>query len=112
MAANSKPLSTIFLGNGSTAPSFIAQVLSSDSGLGGASGFLGFGGGDGGVFGSSTFSSLFSRDVPGASEMNVFSGSQGKQSDLNQGLRGCLVYLPSVSSCMICTTTNNARYAS
>ncbi len=84
-----KPLSTIFLGNGATAPSFIAQVFgSSDTGLGGASGFLGFGGGDGGVFGSSTFSSLFSHEVPGASEMNLFSGSQWKQSDLNQGLRG------------------------
>ena len=45
-------------------------------------------GGDGGVFGSSTRATIFSRDVPGVSEMNVFSGSQWKQSDLNQGLRG------------------------
>ena len=87
-----RPLGTIFLGSGSSAPAFIAQVFgSSDSGsLGGGDGggFLGFGGGDGGVFGSSTRATIFSRDVPGVSEMNVFSGSQWRQSDLNQGLRG------------------------
>ncbi|WP_426809186.1 DUF4347 domain-containing protein [Pseudomonas sp. WOUb67] len=84
-----QPLGTIFLGDGSSAPSFIAQVFgSSDAGLGGHSGFLGFGGGDGGVFGSSTFAAVFSREVPGVSEMSVFNGSQWKQSDLNQGLRG------------------------
>lgn len=83
------PLGTIFLGDGSSAPSFIAQVFgSSDTGLGGTSGFLGFGGGDGGVFGSSTLAGIFSKDVPGVSEMNVFAGTQWKQSDLNQGLRG------------------------
>jgi hypothetical protein len=83
-----QPLGIIFLGNGSSAPSFIAQVFgSSDSGFGsGTSG--GFGGGEGGVFGSSTFAGIFSRDVPGVSEMNVFNGSQWQQSDLNQGLRG------------------------
>ncbi|GGU56886.1 hypothetical protein GCM10009504_12330 [Pseudomonas laurentiana] len=82
-----QPLGTIFLGNGSSAPSFIAQVFgSSDGGIGGSQG--GFGGGEGSVFGSSTFAGIFSRDVPGVSEMNVFNGSQWKQSDLNQGLRG------------------------
>jgi hypothetical protein len=82
------PLGTIFLGNSSSQPSFIAQVFgTSDTGLGGDSqGFLGFG--DSGIFGSSTFATIFGRDVPGVSEMNVFSGSQWKQSDLNQGLRG------------------------
>lgn len=82
-----QPLGTIFLGKGSSAPSFIAQVFgSSDGGIGGSQG--GFGGGEGSVFGSSTFAGIFSRDVPGVSEMNVFNGSQWKQSDLNQGLRG------------------------
>ncbi len=57
----------IFINNGALAPSFIAQVFaSSDSGAGNGSGigFLGFGGGDGGVFGTSSFSSMFSKDVP------------------------------------------------
>ena len=86
-----KPLGTIFLGTGGSAPSFIAQVFgSSDSsgGLGGDGGFLGFGGGEAGVFGASTFAGIFGRDVPGVSEMNVFNGNQWKQSDINQGLRG------------------------
>ncbi|MCQ4240269.1 Ig-like domain-containing protein [Stutzerimonas stutzeri] len=57
----------IFINNGALAPSFIAQVFaSSDSGAGNGSGigFLGFGGNDGGVFGTSSFSSVFSKDVP------------------------------------------------
>ncbi|MDR0281234.1 MAG: DUF4347 domain-containing protein [Paucimonas sp.] len=86
-----KPLGTIFLGQAGSAPSFIAQVFgSSDTGLGGGDGqgFLGFGGGNGGIFGGSTFATIFGREVPGVTEMNVFSGSQWKQSDLNQGLRG------------------------
>lgn len=86
-----KPLGTIFLGQAGSAPSFIAQVFgSSDSGLGGGDGqgFLGFGGGNGGIFGGSTFATIFGREVPGVTEMNVFTGSQWKQSDLNQGLRG------------------------
>ena len=60
-------LGNIFINNGALAPSYIAQVFaSSDSGSGNGSGigFLGFGGGDGGVFGSSSFSSMFSKDVP------------------------------------------------
>lgn len=79
-----KPLGTIFLGQSRSAPSFIAQVFgSSNSGLGGSDGLglLGFGGG-------STFATIFGREVPGVTEMNVFSGSQWKQSELNQGLRG------------------------
>ncbi|MEN5301117.1 DUF4347 domain-containing protein [Pseudomonas sp. TWI628] len=86
-----KPLGTIFLGQAGSAPSFIAQVFgSSDSGLGGGDGqgFLGFGGGNGGVFGASTFATLFGREVPGVTELNVFSAGQWKQSELNQGLRG------------------------
>nr|WP_268870288.1 Ig-like domain-containing protein [Pseudomonas sp. P818] len=60
-------LGNIFINNGALAPSYIAQVFSSsDSGAGNGSGigFLGFGGGDGGVFGTSSFSSMFSKDVP------------------------------------------------
>ena len=60
-------LGNIFINNGALSPSYIAQVFSSsDSGAtsGGAVGFLGFGGGDGGVFGTSSFSSMFSKDVP------------------------------------------------
>ncbi|MFJ4375476.1 DUF4347 domain-containing protein [Pseudomonas japonica] len=86
-----QPLGTIFLGNASSAPSFIAQVFgSSDSGagLGGPGGFLGFGGGNGGVFGSSTLSTIFNHDVPGVSEMSVFNGNQWRPADINQGLRG------------------------
>lgn len=79
-----RPLGTIFLGQASSAPSFIAQVFgSSDTGLGASDGqgLLGLGGG-------STLATLFAREVPGVTEMNVFSGNQWKQSDLNQGLRG------------------------
>ena len=57
----------IFINNGALAPSYIAQVFaSSDSGAGNGSGigFLGFGGGDGGVFGTSSVSSMFNKDVP------------------------------------------------
>ncbi|WAJ36957.1 Ig-like domain-containing protein [Pseudomonas sp. GOM7] len=60
-------LGNIFINNGALAPSYIAQVFSSsDSGSsnGSAVGFLGFGGGDASVFGSSSFSGLFSKEVP------------------------------------------------
>ena len=54
---------TIFLGDGSRAPSFISQVFGgsfADTGSAGL-GFLGFGGADGGVFGGSTFSAVFNQ---------------------------------------------------
>ncbi|MGP0172268.1 Ig-like domain-containing protein [Pseudomonas sp. NCHU5208] len=60
-------LGNIFINNGALAPSYIALVFSSsDSGGGNGSavGFLGFGGGDASVFGSSSFSGLFSKEVP------------------------------------------------
>ncbi|BAN47411.1 Ig-like domain-containing protein [Metapseudomonas resinovorans] len=59
-------LGNIFINQGALAPSFIAQVFASSDGFGDGSGagFLGFGGGDANVFGSSSFSSLFSKDVP------------------------------------------------
>ncbi|MBH3339813.1 DUF4347 domain-containing protein [Pseudomonas mendocina] len=59
-------LGNIFINQNPLAPSYIAQVFasSSDSGGNGSGiGFLGFGGGDGGVFGSSSLSSIFSKDV-------------------------------------------------
>ncbi|RRV43103.1 DUF4347 domain-containing protein [Pseudomonas sp. o96-267] len=61
------PLGNIFINRNALAPSYIAQVFaSSDSGSGNGNGigFLGFGGGDGGVFGTSSFSSMFSKEVP------------------------------------------------
>jgi hypothetical protein len=60
------PIGNIFIRNNALAPSYIAQVFSTDGGnAAGASGFLGFGGGDGGVFGSSTLSGLFNRETQG-----------------------------------------------
>jgi len=66
-------LGNIFINNGAPAPSFIAQVFASaDAGLGGGSarGFLGFGGGDANVFGSSTLAGLFGRHSATESEDN------------------------------------------
>src|SRR5690606_23753680 len=85
-----QPLGTIFLGNGSSAPSFIAQVFGhgTDIGDGAGGGFLGFGSGDGGVCGSSTLAGIFSGERPGVSEMSVFNGAPWRESDLDQGLRG------------------------
>ncbi|MFZ4968394.1 Ig-like domain-containing protein [Pseudomonas sp. Mn2068] len=86
------PLGNIFIRNGALAPSFIAQVFSTDSGGDGSgSGFLGFGGGDGGVFGSSTLSGLFNREstTGDSSGFKAFE-RQGSKSlgDPSQGLRG------------------------
>jgi hypothetical protein len=85
------PIGNIFIRNGALAPSFIAQVFSSDSsGAGSTQGFLGFGGGDGGVFGSSTLSGLFNRESGGGdSGLKAFDGRaiQGG-GDAAQGLRG------------------------
>ncbi|MDN5516475.1 MAG: Ig-like domain-containing protein, partial [Pseudomonas sp.] len=73
-------LGNIFINNGALAPSYIAQVFaSSDSGAGNGSGigFLGFGGGDGGVFGSSSFSGIFGKDTPQDNEkLEVFDGNK------------------------------------
>ncbi|QBF26461.1 DUF4347 domain-containing protein [Pseudomonas tructae] len=83
-------LGNIFIHNGLSAPSFIAQVFaSSDSGGDSAGlGFLGFGGGDAGVFGSSTFAGLFAREAAQEGEsMRVFDGKQWRTTDPAQGLR-------------------------
>ena len=85
------PLGNIFIRNGGLAPSFIAQVFSNETaGDGNGSGFLGFGGGDGGVFGSSTLSGLFNRESTSDSAApNAFDRHSGKGlGDASQGLRG------------------------
>lgn len=85
-------LGNIFINNGALSPSFIAQVFaSSDStGNGSGSGFLGFGGGDGGVFGSSALSSIFGNEtLLDSSPMKVFDGKNWRSAgDINEGLRG------------------------
>ncbi|MGC5703850.1 DUF4347 domain-containing protein [Pseudomonas sp. NFXW11] len=85
------PLGNIFIGNGGLAPSYIAQVFGNETGGdGNSSGFLGFGGGDGGVFGGSTLSTLFSRESTGdTSAQSAFDRHSGKgPGDASQGLRG------------------------
>ncbi|NER66272.1 hypothetical protein G3436_23440 [Pseudomonas sp. MAFF212427] len=74
-------MGTIFLNNVVSAPSFIAQVFtSSGNDVGGA---------EGGVFGSSSFASIFNREgVQYVDPLNVFNGSQWRASDIEQGLRG------------------------
>ena len=74
-------LGNIFIKNGALAPSFIAQVFANSSSSGGgdgsATGFLGFGGSDGGIFGSSSFSSIFGSDaLHDAEQQEVFDGKK------------------------------------
>ncbi|WP_083471388.1 Ig-like domain-containing protein [Pseudomonas nunensis] len=87
-----RPLGDIFINRGALAPSFIAQVFSSsDSGTGDGSGhgFLGFGGGDGGVFSTSTLSSLFNQDTSAERDsLNSFGSHSIRGGDAAQGLRG------------------------
>jgi len=91
MGGGLPPVGSIFINNGASSPSFIAQVFSTDSsGDGSGQGFLGFGGGDGGVFGSSTLSGLFNRENSGDdSGFKAFDNKSIKGSgDAAQGLRG------------------------
>ncbi|EJM66422.1 BNR/Asp-box repeat protein [Pseudomonas sp. GM50] len=86
-----RPLGDIFMNHGALAPSFIAQVFSSSEsgGDGSGQGFLGFGGGDGGVFGSSTLSSLFNQDTSSEGDsLNTFGNQSIRAGDVSQGLRG------------------------
>ena len=69
------PLGNIFLQNQALAPSFLAQVFDSTSGDGSGVGFLGFGGGDAAVFGSSTLSSMFGDLVPQDGAVDIFGGN-------------------------------------
>ena len=91
VGAGLPPIGSIFIHNGASAPSFIAQVFSTDgSGDGSGKGFLGFGGGDGGVFGSSTLSGLFNRETGGGDgDLKAFDNRSIKgQGDPAHGLRG------------------------
>ncbi|OPB28580.1 glycosyl hydrolase, partial [Pseudomonas fluorescens] len=91
MGAGLPPIGSIFINNGASSPSFIAQVFTTDgSGDGSGQGFLGFGGGDGGVFGSSTLSGLFNRENSGDDGgVRAFDNKSIKGSgDAGQGLRG------------------------
>ena len=86
-----RPLGDIFMNHGAFTPSFIAQVFSGNNGGGDGSGhgFLGFGGGDGGVFSTSTLSSLFNQDSSTEREsLNAFGSQSIKSGDVSQGLRG------------------------
>jgi len=74
-------LGNIFINQNALAPSYIAQVFASSSndigGDGSGSGFLGFGGGDGGVFGSSSLSNIFGQDSQQETEqLEVFDGKK------------------------------------
>ncbi|WP_124333805.1 Ig-like domain-containing protein [Pseudomonas chlororaphis] len=85
-----RPLGDIFINHGALAPSFIAQVFGSSDpgGDGNGHGFLGFGGGDGGVFSQSTLSVLFGQDsTEDGGSLKSF-GDKPKASDLSQGGRG------------------------
>ena len=86
-----RPLGDIFMNRGALSPSFIAQVFSSSEsgGDGTGHGFLGFGGGDGGVFSTSTLSSLFNQDTASERDsLNTFGSHSIKGGDASQGLRG------------------------
>ncbi|KAE9646508.1 DUF4347 domain-containing protein [Pseudomonas sp. PB103] len=86
-----RPLGDIFINHGALSRSYIAQVFSSSdsSGDGSGHGFLGFGGGDGGVFASSTLASLFSQDRSAERDtLNAFGSQSLKAGDISQGLRG------------------------
>ena len=86
-----RPLGDIFINHGALSRSYIAQVFSSSdsSGDGSGHGFLGFGGGDGGVFASSTLASLFSQDRAAERDaLNAFGSQSLKAGDISQGLRG------------------------
>lgn len=81
------PLGQIFIQNGAPSQSFIAQVFGeSNFGDGSGKGFLGFGGGDGGVFGSSTLASMFSRD--GFDQSQPLKAFERRGADIDQGIRG------------------------
>ncbi|WLG45191.1 Ig-like domain-containing protein [Pseudomonas sp. FP1740] len=86
-----RPLGDIFMNHGALTPSFIAQVFTSsdNGGDGSGHGFLGFGGGDGGVFGSSTLSSLFNQATSSEGDsLNIFGNQSIRAGDASQGLRG------------------------
>jgi hypothetical protein len=84
-----RPIGDIFINRGALAPSFLAQVFTDTGGNGSGQGFLGFGGGDGGVFGSSTISGLFNQDSgAGGDSLDAFGNRSMQGGDVSQGLRG------------------------
>ncbi|WP_191489301.1 Ig-like domain-containing protein [Pseudomonas sp. FEN] len=85
------PVGNIFINHNALAPSYIAQVFSTDgAGNGNASGFLGFGGGDGGVFGNSTLSTIFNHESSNSdtSTGQAFDRNGRSLGDPAQGARG------------------------
>lgn len=81
------PLGNIFVQNGGLSQSFIAQAFGSSSlGDGSGKGFLGFGGGDAGVFGSSTLAGIFDRN--GSDENTPLKAFDRRSGDIDQGIRG------------------------
>ncbi|WP_430317600.1 DUF4347 domain-containing protein [Pseudomonas nitroreducens] len=81
------PLGNIFVQNGAPSQSFIAQAFGSSSfGDGSGKGFLGFGGGDAGVFGSSTLAGIFDRN--GSDENSPLKAFDRRNGDIDQGIRG------------------------
>ncbi|VVN27435.1 hypothetical protein PS639_04607 [Pseudomonas fluorescens] len=88
-----RPLGDIFISRGAFSQSMIAQVFSGSASAGNGSGhgFLGVGGGDGGVFGTSTLSSLFHQDTDAERDsLESFGKDSIRGGDLSQGLRGAL----------------------
>nr|WP_223486476.1 Ig-like domain-containing protein [Pseudomonas sp. A-RE-19] len=86
-----RPLGDIFMNHGALTPSFIAQVFGSseNGGDGSGHGFLGFGGGDGGVFSTSTLTNLFNQDTSSeGNSLSTFGSHSIKTGDASQGLRG------------------------
>ncbi|VVP53408.1 hypothetical protein PS862_05537 [Pseudomonas fluorescens] len=86
-----RPLGDIFISRGAFSQSMIAQVFSGSTSAGNGSGhgFLGVGGGDGGVFGTSTLSSLFHQSTdPERDSLESFGKDSIRGGDLSQGLRG------------------------
>ncbi|MDH0292045.1 DUF4347 domain-containing protein [Pseudomonas sp. GD04087] len=81
------PLGNIFVQDGGLSQSFIAQAFGSSSfGDGSGSGFLGFGGGDAGVFGSSTLAGIFDRN--GVDENTPLKAFDRRSGHIDQGIRG------------------------
>ncbi|WP_256205189.1 MULTISPECIES: DUF4347 domain-containing protein [unclassified Pseudomonas] len=81
------PLGNIFVHNGAPSQSFIAQAFGSSSfGDGSGKGFLGFGGGDAGVFGSSTLAGIF--DSNGFDDGSPLKAFDRRSGDIDQGIRG------------------------
>ncbi|MDF9618237.1 Ig-like domain-containing protein [Pseudomonas entomophila] len=85
-------LGNIFIKDGALAPSYLAQVFAGQQGgigigNGSGAGFLGFGGGDGNVFGGSSLANIFDKTLPDDGGQYELSG--GKPfSGADKGLSG------------------------